>query len=260
MPRFLVFSDLHLPVNRGAPALHVPEDADFVVVAGDIAAPVGQSMAFLEAEVAAQGKPVVFVAGNHEHYGQDFNASMASGVAARAKYPGVQWLENEAVVLGGVRFLGATLWTDYYLYHNSETAMAVARRDLNDHAAISSKHRWAERGRFSPNEALLLHRESRAWLETALANPFDGKTVVVTHHAPHPLSVAPVYAGDSLTPAFVSDLSTLIEQYQPDLWVHGHTHASFDYVVPGTKTRVVCNPRGYGDENPEFDVGKVVEI
>jgi Icc-related predicted phosphoesterase len=90
--------------------------------------------------------------------------------------------------------------------------------------------------------------------------PFDGKTVVVTHHAPHPISIAPRYARDALNPAFASDLTDVISQHQPDLWVHGHTHSSFDYVVPGTKTRVVCNPMGYDDENPSFDVGLVVEL
>ena len=36
------------------------------------------------------------------------------------------------------------------------------------------------------------------------------------------------------------------------LWVHGHTHSSFDYNIHGT--RVVCNPRGYEDHdlNPEY--------
>ena len=119
---------------------------------------------------------------------------------------------------------------------------------------------------FTPEQALALHRESRAWLEAELARPWDGKTVVVTHHAPHPMSIAPKYRGDPITPAFVSDLSAVIERHQPNLWIHGHTHASFDYVVPGTKTRVVCNPRGYRDrrtglpENPTFAWDKVVEI
>lgn len=260
MPKFLVFSDLHLGYNRTPPIIVVPDDVDAVLVAGDIKAPVQRSMAWLDAEVASQGKPVVFVAGNHEHYGQLYENSIASGRVARSSHPGVHWLENEALVLGGVRYLGCTIWTDYDLYHSVALSMAHAQRGLNDHAEIRSSAPGSLRGLWTPEQALAAHRESRAWLEAALAEPFDGKTVVVTHHCPHPMSVAPKDKGDPLTPAFVSDLSALIEWHQPDLWIHGHTHASFDYVVPGTKTRVVCNPLGYGDENPAFDISMVVEV
>lgn len=260
MPKFLVFSDLHLGYNRAAPVVTVPDDVDAVIVAGDIKAPVQRSMAWLDAEVASQGRPVIFVAGNHEHYSQSYEASTASGRVAQASHRGVHWLENEAVVFGDVRILGCTLWTDYDLHHSVAISMVAAMRGLNDHGEIRSSGVGSLRGLWTPEQALALHRESRAWLEDELAKPFDGKTVVVTHHAPHQLSVARQYRGDPITPAFVSDLSALIARYQPDIWVHGHTHASFDYVVPGTSTRIVCNPMGYDDENPGFDIGLVVEV
>ena len=34
----------------------------------------------------------------------------------------------------------------------------------------------------------------------------------------------------------------MLDGSRAQLWIHGHTHDSFDYVVNGT--RVVCNPRG----------------
>jgi Icc-related predicted phosphoesterase len=95
---------------------------------------------------------------------------------------------------------------------------------------------------FTASDALCEHEKSRAWLASELAQPYEGKTVVITHHAPHPLSVHPRYAGDPLNAAFVSDLSELLEQ-RPDLWLHGHVHDSFDYKAGGC--RVVANPRGY---------------
>jgi Icc-related predicted phosphoesterase len=122
--------------------------------------------------------------------------------------------------------------------------------------------------RWTPDRTRALHAESRTWLRENLALPFNGKTVVVSHHCPHPLSVSREYDGDHLTPAFCSDLSPEISEFQPVLWVHGHTHFCFDYVVPETRTRVVCNPRGYvreyfngrSVENMEFQMLKIVEI
>ncbi len=84
----------------------------------------------------------------------------------------------------------------------------------------------------------------------------------MTHHAPSPLSVHPRYAGSPLNAAFVSDLSRVAGGGRAALWIHGHTHDSFDYDLGGT--RVVCNPRGYAkdgvNENPRFDAGLVVEV
>jgi Icc-related predicted phosphoesterase len=82
--------------------------------------------------------------------------------------------------------------------------------------------------------------------------------VVVTHHAVHWQSVHPRFRSDPVTAAFVSDRSALIEGYRPTLWVHGHVHNSSDYRVGAT--RIICNPHGYGPENPTFDGALVVEV
>ena len=104
----------------------------------------------------------------------------------------------------------------------------------------------------------MLHQQSRAFIEAALAQPFAGATVVITHHAPHPGSVHPLYDNDLLSAAFVSDLTPVIEAAQPDLWVHGHVHDSFDYRIGATSVR--CNPHGYGNENTAFDPALIVEL
>lgn len=175
-------------------------------------------------------------------------------------------------MLGGVRFLGSTLWTDYGLYAHGERdlvleAMRTAEARLSDHNNIWMVPPGPEiiSRTFSPRDALEMHKASVKFLDAAMAEPFDGPTVVVTHHAPHPMSVSPRFAGDAMTPAFVSDLSSLIDRGQPRLWVHGHTHASFDYAIKHMDslwdTRVICNPRGYGDgENPAFDWGLVIDV
>jgi hypothetical protein len=148
---------------------------------------------------------------------------------------------------GGVRFLGCTLWTDYRLGDAQLEAMKAARRCLNDHRAISTRGG----GEFSPRDALDEHHKSRTWLAGELSRQYDGVTVVVSHHGPHPFSVHPRYAGDLLKAAFVSDLTSLLSK--ANFWFHGHVHDAFDYEICGC--RVVCNPLGYArDKNQSANV------
>ncbi|CDZ39060.1 Metallophosphoesterase [Neorhizobium galegae bv. officinalis] len=238
----VVFSDLHLD-HSGEPdfAPDVAEDVDVVIVAGDVTAPVASSCRWAWRSYARHGVPVVMVAGNHEHYRHGYEESIADV----PDLPHVHMLENRSVVIAGVRFLGATLWTDFELYGNQELAMSAASIGMNDYRFITSRDAQGRPRRFTPEITLGLHRGSRAWLEQTLALPFEGPTIVVTHTAPHEMSVAEEFRGDPLTPAFCSNLSEMIERFEPEFWIHGHTHSSFDYVVPGTQTRVICNPRGY---------------
>lgn len=263
----VIFSDLHLSFSDLDYRLDFPPNAEIAIIAGDVCAPVSSSLKWIFERVVMQGLPVIFVAGNHEHYGHILDHSMADGMAVRGRYDGLHWLENEGVVIDGIRFLGATLWTDYELYERPEESMHVALLHMNDHRAIHRVDAAGRRGRFYPEDARAIHQASRAWLERQLKEPFDGKTVVVSHHCPHPHSIHPRYAGDRLNPAFTSDLDAIIERYQPTAWVHGHTHSSFDYQVG--QTRVICNPRGYVHsvfgkrneiENPDFQPFKVVEF
>lgn len=262
-----VFSDLHLKYNRELDfQFELPEDVDVVIVAGDVSSPVAQSLSYLDDLLP--GREIVFVSGNHEHYAEVYEESMAEGMAERKKYPLIHFLENEAVVIKGVRFLGANLWTDFELFGDPSAAMIQAFDMMNDYKVIQTT-KDGKYYRFRPTQTKAFHAESREWLRANLAIPHDGPTVVVTHTAPHRLSIAAEYATDGLTPSFVSDLSAEIVEFQPELWVHGHTHSSFDYMVPGTRTRVVCNPLGYIEggyignrryENRKFDRSKIVEI
>lgn len=88
------------------------------------------------------------------------------------------------------------------------------------------------------------------WLRQALAQPFDGKTVVVTHFAPSLRSSDPRYGMVPGTAGFCCALDELLPR--ADLWLHGHLHAPSDYVVQGEdaergawRCRVVANPLGY---------------
>jgi Icc-related predicted phosphoesterase len=251
-----IFSDLHVdvvhcPVPAPAPGI------DAVLVAGDTCQGVVAAFETLRQIIPMQ-VPVIMVAGNHEFYRHCLIEEIAQA-RSQAPHYGIHFLENEAVVLGSIRFVGCTLWTKYDFYGEERRALAMtaAFSGMNDHRRIA----WTKQPtwqRFRPREALMLHRRSRAFIAAELAKPFSGATVVVTHHAPHPRSIHSRYCSDILSAAYVSDLTALIETGRPNLWVHGHVHESFDYQIGAT--RVICNPHGYGNENAAFDPTLVVEV
>jgi len=250
-----IFSDLHLDVAPIRP-ITIVDGVDLVIAAGDTCEGALRAFEHLRRIVPMQ-IPVIMVMGNHEYY-RRFIPDELSLARATAPDLNIHLLEGDAVVFGQVQFVGATLWTDYRLFGEALQAgvMRACGHGMNDHRRIGwSKRPWL---RFRPQEAALLHHRSRTYLAARLAERFDGPTVVITHHAPHRQSIHPDFQNDWLSAAYISDLSDLIEAHQPTLWVHGHIHHSFDYRIDAT--RVLCNPHGYGDENPAFNGSLVVEI
>lgn len=254
-----ILSDLHIEIN-GPILLPFPEGPQVVVLAGDIYRPVADAVDWINREIAWR-MPVIYVPGNHEFYRDSYAGGLECGLEAAAKSPfEVHLLHDSSVVVDGVRFVGGTLWTDYALGaegvagEGRDRDIAYAMRNasglLNDHRAIQRVDRASagDRQDWMPVDARQAHMRTRDFLEPVLATPFDGPTVVVTHHAPTPLSVHSRYKASPLNPAFASDLTDMVWTFQPDLWIH--VHDSFDYELG--ETRVVCNPRGYGSENPDF--------
>lgn len=128
---------------------------------------------------------------------------------------------------------------------------------MNDHKLIRTSG-GAGFPPFTPTEAYKRHLAERRWLTDRLAEEHEGPTVVVTHHAPHPQSLHERYADDgAINASFISDLSDVIAEHQPALWVHGHVHDNHDYMV-GT-TRILCNPRGYSRGNGLFENACFIE-
>jgi predicted phosphodiesterase len=252
-----IFSDLHVDVSQ-PPPITIGADVDVVVVAGDTAE--GADNAFVALRhIVPEKIPILTVMGNHEYYHRCIPEELT---LARELAPSlnVHLLENDSVVLkigdARVRFAGCTLWTDYQVFRadNAAPAMRAASRGLNDHRLITwRKKPWK---RFRAEEAALMHSASKAFLTETLATPFPGPSIVVCHHG-HWMSAHPQFQTDILTAAFVSNLA-FIEEFQPDLFIHGHVHWPFDYRVG--RTRVLCNPRGYPGENPNFNPALVVEV
>lgn len=258
--RIFIASDIHLEFE----SFDLSENLQFdvAVFAGDIWKPMSSAIRWLAVQRKGplQGKPVIFVPGNHEFYGSELISNRKEG-RELADQAGIHLLDPGTVTIDGVRFVGATLWTNFDLYGRSIASRRVAARGMNDYRRIKIDKNGKIR-HLTPDDVLALHRHDRAFIEANLAQPFNGRTVVVTHMAPHPDSIPPEFRGDPLAPAFASNLAGMIKTYRPDVWIHGHDHRQHDYVVGDT--RIVANPAGYpltnGRENKLFQPSFVIEV
>lgn len=244
-PRLKVVSDLHLEFLSTEQARDLLErrfahddGAAAVILAGDIGVPTGRrrrSFALALEFFSARYPSVLFVPGNHEFYGSKASAGLEKIRKLVRRHPKVTLLEPGVVARwGDHRVVGATLWFRRARGHEQLAGM------MSDFAAITEFVPWV----YEQNRAHV------AWLDEAVG---EGD-IVVTHHLPSPGSIAPQFVGDPLNTFFLCDLTPLIEERRPWLWVHGHTHASRHYTVGATT--VIANPLGYpGEENPAFQGG-----
>lgn len=248
--KLYILSDIHLEFSTFEP---FTIDADVVVLAGDIGK---KSNGIFWAREKFPDKEIIYVPGNHEFYGAQREDTLTL-MRIAAEQCKVHLLDNDEVVINGVRFLGSTLWTDFLLFgeDSKKDAMYTGKMFVNDFRLIHEGIML-----FTPLLSTQLHERSLAWLTEKLDTPFDGKTVVVTHHLPSALSVVERFKDSALSACFASNLDHLFGKM--NMWIHGHTHDNLDYVVNGT--HVICNPRGYdtyrGIENVHFNPKLVVEI
>ena len=267
-----LLSDLHLeahPQWRGEPAA----GADLLVLAGDIGS-YQPGSALIDADFGlgqfsphnGWPTPVVFVPGNHEYDGMDFDAAHDRLRETCARL-GLMWLERETLVIGGVRFVGTTLWSDFDALtpvpdlatlpkrrhgtpQPNPLAQQLKARDKAFRAANYYLRKTLTTRRGEPWLAEGLREQAlvcQDWLRAALAQPFDGTTVAITHFAPSLLSADPRYGLTPGTAGFCNALDDLLPHAQ--LWLHGHLHAPSDYVHRGC--RVVANPLGYARKNEQ---------
>ena len=205
--RLHILSDLH--IERDPHFRPPPVAADILVLAGDIRSGSGGLAAF-----AGHPTPVIYVPGNHEYYDSDYK-TMRPHLRVAAAHYGVHLLDSDEWVTGGVRFLGATLWTDFRLYGEERlpTAIAHALRRVVDFRTIQIDGRP-----LVPQDTIAFNADALRWLGERLDAPISGPTVVVTHHAPHPLSVHTRWQDNPVNLAFVSDFSRLMGKAA--LWIH----------------------------------------
>jgi hypothetical protein len=268
-----LLSDLHLerdPAYRAQPA----PGAGLLVLAGDIGSYQAGSklLAAPGEEDFGLGRfsprlgtwpemPVLYVPGNHEYDGRDHAATRVQ-LRALCERLGITWLDREVVVIGGLRFIGCTLWTDFDALatwpdargHTPDYTQALRLREKAFRAAdfYLSKNSTVIDG--EPARAAQLRElglADQAWLRQALAQPWDGPTVVVTHFAPSLRSADPRYGITPGSAGFCNGLDDLLAK--ADLWLHGHLHCPCDWRAgPADRPcRVIANPRGYAHKGEQ---------
>lgn len=243
-----IVSDLHIEFAD----FTLPEtDADVIVLAGDIGVGLGGLQWIVEQYI---DKPIIYVPGNHEFYKHDICLidELCDGAPSN-----VYVLNDSMIEIQGIRILGSILWTDFELFGLTDKYFSVqqAKTNMADFSVIMNGNKT-----FIPEDSIQLHNQSVGWLKCMLSEPFEGNTVVVTHHAPSAISVHPRYASNLLTPAFASNLEDMMDEDRAKLWIHGHMHNPSDYEINGT--RILCNPRGYAhyETTHDFNPSLVVSV
>jgi len=283
--KIAVCSDIHL--EFGTISLENTEGANVLILGGDICVAkdlnkrdeyaimdrFGRSEAchqFFQ-ECCARFPHVIYIVGNHEHYHGDFRDTIKHLRDKLGYLVNLHILDKQMVQLGGVSFIGGTLWTDM----NKEDPITLLHMTgmMNDFRCIMNSNRvvnfkdhegkFATRtAKFSPDDTVVDHKEMLEYIRIMIEGKFDQKFVVVGHHAPSKASTHPRYADEVImNGGYNSDLSEFIMDHpQIKLWTHGHTHEDFDYVIGST--RIVCNPRGYDAYEDRADkfVLKFVEV
>ncbi len=247
--KLLIYSDLHLEFG----AYFVPPEnagADVLILAGDVIT--FQDYDPLDVLLKSWNKPVIFITGNHEYYTQTpmMDEEEAFATWLGINHPHVHFLRNESVSIDGIHFFGGTMWTHFK--GGDLQAIETAHYQMSDFKLIKKEQGLP----LLPSDTIKLHESYVVKLKKWFEQDLDGSRIVISHHAPV-VNPRTQYLNSPLMPAFNSlDMQDVIERYQPDLWIYGHTHECDDQTIG--KTRIVSNQLGYpnrrgGFECPAFD-------
>lgn len=234
--RIQIISDLHQEFGRTELSF---DNADIVVLAGDVNLGI-KGIEWIKEVIP--DKPVIYVLGNHEYYKGSYPKTLHK-IKTVAEDSNVCVLENSFVDIEGVRFHGATLWTDFSIFGNPVEYGMICQSKMNDYKRITRDPSYSK---MRTIDTFKIHQLSKVWLKESLEVSKEFKNIVVTHHAPSIQSVPEDYKNDPLTSAYASNLEDIILEHQPLYWIHGHIHTPCRYAI-GT-TEIICNPHGYIDE------------
>jgi predicted phosphodiesterase len=255
--KIAIASDIHL--EFGDCFLTNDSNADVLILAGDIM--IANTLDRFQSDHAianrfrefllrcSQTFPLtIYIAGNHEFYHGKLKKTPEILKKECDKFDNIKFLNSETFVLNDITFIGQTLWTDCNKY-DPLTLLSLSSMMYDFKGIVNDEKGYTK---FRPAHSAIIHRKHFDYIKNVVAEKSEQKFVVISHHAPSSLSIHPMYVNDTLmNGGYYSDLSEFImDSPQIKLWVHGHMHNSFDYVIG--ETRVICNPRGYvGHERNE---------
>lgn len=257
--RLLLLSDTHQNFLHSSEWPHPLPDHEILVLAGDISE-YSKHPSNLPDVLAhyreRTDKPILYLPGNHEFYRQDYHQTL-DRIRTDTQRLGIELLHCRCLQFEDIAFHGCTLWSDFTLHGAAQARFygLHAEMRVNDFRMI----RYQDRP-FRHTDCAELHVRERAWLQQSLADSTAAHNVVITHFAPIGRCIAPRFQGDNLNAYFVAACEDLVERFQPDLWLYGHTHQADDFELGGT--RFVNNARGYPKEScaKDFKPDKVIEI
>jgi Icc-related predicted phosphoesterase len=214
-------------------------------------------------EVCNEFPHVIYICGNHEHYNGDITQTYDNLYRKFDYLPNLHIMDNSIFHFGNVTFFGGTLWTD--MNKSDPITLWDIKNYMNDFQIIKNSARMLggyKPAKFTPEDSVNLHYEFLEKLKKVLENNEYNKLVVVGHHAPSKQSTHELYKNQTISNgAYSSDLNDFIfNNPKIKIWIHGHTHYPFDYMIG--ETRVVCNPRGYVgyEENSKHFELKFIQI
>ena len=199
---------------------------------------------------------IIWVSGNHFFYNEYIFHNFETHINQNFLPLNVTLLEDSYELINDVLFIGANLWTDFN--KSNPIDMLEGKFGINDFRII----RKSDRSVITPEDTIETHKKSKRFIFDALEKYQDDvrKTIVVTHHGVSRLSVDNIHKDSKLNSSFISDLDQEIIDLGPDIWIHGHSHNSSDYMLGSTQ--VICNPYGYKDqeENLKYNRKLVLEV
>lgn len=171
------------------------------------------------------------IPGNHEYYRSDISTYPDSWTLDLR--PNVIMCENQCMTVDDTDFILSTLWS--YIPGNKWLTL---KKGMSDFVLIHDGDSAITATGYNA-----LHERDLTYIKRAVAESTAKKKVVVTHHVPSRLLVAPEFKDSPLESGFTVDLTDYIESSGIDLWVYGHSHRSIEHTIG--KTLVVSNQIGY---------------
>lgn len=249
-------SDVHLEYRKPSDGYldlaHLNTDKDSILIlAGDIGS--GASVLDWFKELSPRFRHILYVSGNHDYWDYEKIELDERLDFLCNQLPNVDFLNNQSLIIDEVEFIGSTLWADFD--GQNQQTINQALKIIPDFKRIKIGKDF-----ITPQMMIAEHSKSKDFIFSALQSSQQSKRVVITHYLPSFQSIDPKFADSPLNGYFATALDDRILETAPQIWIHGHTHASCDYLIGST--RILCNPYGYLhlELNQKYDQTAVVEL